>query len=84
MRVIILVAIGWVVGMGSRILLPGKSPGGFMTTSLVGVGGACLAMLVGRQLGWWHPGDAPGFILSLAGAILIFAVYRAYKRKKTA
>jgi uncharacterized membrane protein YeaQ/YmgE (transglycosylase-associated protein family) len=81
MRVIILVAIGWVAGMAARILLPGKSPGGFVTTTLIGTGGALLSMLVGRQMGWWHPGDAPGFILSLAGAIVIFAIYRAYKRK---
>lgn len=81
MRVVILVAIGWVVGMCARILLPGKSPGGFLTTTLIGVGGACIAMLIGRQLGWWRPGDAPGFILSLVGAIVLFAIYRAYKRK---
>jgi uncharacterized membrane protein YeaQ/YmgE (transglycosylase-associated protein family) len=81
MRVIILVAIGWIVGMGARILLPGKSPGGFLTTTLIGVGGACLAMLIGRQLGWWHPGDAPGFILSLLGAILLLALYRVYALK---
>jgi uncharacterized membrane protein YeaQ/YmgE (transglycosylase-associated protein family) len=81
MRGIILVAIGWIVGMGARILLPGKSPGGFITTTLIGIGGACLAMLIGRQFGWWHRGDAPGFFLSLLGAIVLFAIYRVYKRK---
>lgn len=81
MRVIILVAIGWIVGMCARALLPGKSPGGFAATTLIGIGGACLAMLIGRQFGWWHPGDAPGFFLSLLGAILLFAIYRAFKRR---
>ena len=81
MRVVVLVAIGWIVGMGARILLPGSAPGGFLTTTLVGVGGALLAVLIGRQFGWWHAGDAPGFFLSLAGAILLLALYRAFKRK---
>lgn len=81
MRIVILVAIGWIVGMGARILLPGKSPGGFVATTLIGTGGALLAVLVGSRFGWWHPGDAPGFFLSLAGAILLFVLYRAYKRK---
>lgn len=81
MRVIILVLIGWVVGMAARILLPGKSPGGFLTTTLIGTAGACLSILIGRQMGWWHPGDAPGFFLSLGGAILLFALYRVYMRK---
>jgi uncharacterized membrane protein YeaQ/YmgE (transglycosylase-associated protein family) len=81
MRIILLVLIGWFVGMGARILLPGKSPGGFVTTTLIGIAGACLSMAVGYRMGWWHPGDAPGFFLSLGGAIALFAIYRAYKRK---
>jgi uncharacterized membrane protein YeaQ/YmgE (transglycosylase-associated protein family) len=51
MRVVILVEIGWMVGMGARILLPGKSPGGFVTTTLIGIGGDCISILIGRQMG---------------------------------
>jgi len=81
MRVVVLVAIGWIVGMCARVLLPGKAPGGFLTTTLIGVGGALIAVLIGRQFGWWHRGDAPGFFLSLAPAILLLGLYRVYKGK---
>jgi uncharacterized membrane protein YeaQ/YmgE (transglycosylase-associated protein family) len=75
-----LVLIGWIAGMCAKLLVPGKSPG-FLATTLIGVGGALIAVLIGRSLGWWHPGDAPGFFLSLAGAIVLLALYRAVKRR---
>ena len=81
MRIVILVFIGWIVGMCAKLLLPGKSPGGFLSTVLIGIGGAIIAVLLGMQFGWWHPGDAPGFLLSLAAAILLLVLYRALKRK---
>ncbi len=80
MRVVVLVLIGWIAGMCAKLLVPGKSPG-FLTTALIGVGGALIAVLIGRAFGWWHPGDAPGFFLSLAGAIVLLALYRAVKRR---
>lgn len=83
LRMIVLVAIGWMVGLSARILLPGKGPDGFWTTTIIGTGGAVLAIAVGRLAGWWHPGDAPGFILSLVGAIMLLALYRVLKQKTT-
>jgi uncharacterized membrane protein YeaQ/YmgE (transglycosylase-associated protein family) len=80
LRIIILVFIGWIVGMCAKLLLPGKSPG-FVGTTLIGVAGAVIAVFIGRGLGWWHPGDAPGFFLSLAAAIILLALYEVYKRR---
>ncbi len=80
MRVIILVFIGWIAGMCAKLLLPVKSPG-FVGTTLIGVAGAVIAVFIGRGIGWWHPGDAPGFFLSLAAAIVLLAVYRRFKRQ---
>lgn len=81
LRVLILLFIGAVVGLCARVVLPGRSPGGFGTTVLVGVGGALLAASVGSWLGVWHHGEAPGFFLSLAGAVVLLALYRAYKAR---
>lgn len=81
LRIIILVFVGWIVGMCAQLLLPGKSPTGFVGATLIGIAGALIAVLIGRQFGWWHPGDAPGFFLSLAAAIVLLALYRAFKRK---
>jgi len=81
LRMIVLVAIGWIVGLSARALLPGKGPDGFWATTAVGVGGALFAVVVGRFVGWWHPGDAPGFVLSLLGAIMLLALYRVLRSK---
>jgi uncharacterized membrane protein YeaQ/YmgE (transglycosylase-associated protein family) len=81
LRMIGLVAIGWIVGLSARVLMPGKGPDGFWATTGIGVGGALIAMVVGRYAGFWHPGDAPGFILSLVGAIMLMALYRVLRSK---
>lgn len=81
LRMIVLVAIGWIVGLSARVLMPGKGPDGFLATTAIGVGGALIAVVIGRFLGFWHPGDAPGFILSLVGAIMLMALYRVLKSK---
>jgi uncharacterized membrane protein YeaQ/YmgE (transglycosylase-associated protein family) len=81
LRMIILVGIGFILGLSARMVLPGKGPDGFLATTAIGVGGAIIAVVLGRFAGWWHPGDAPGFILSLLGAIMILALYRVLKSK---
>ena len=73
--------MGWVIGMCAEILVPGKAPRSFVGTTLVGVGGAILGALIGRQFGWWHRGQVPGFILSLVGAILLLMIYRFLQRR---
>jgi uncharacterized membrane protein YeaQ/YmgE (transglycosylase-associated protein family) len=81
LRMIALVAIGWIAGLSLRGLLAGKGGDGLLATMAVGIGGAALAAVVGRFIGWWHRGDAPGFILSVVGAIMILALYRVLKGK---
>jgi uncharacterized membrane protein YeaQ/YmgE (transglycosylase-associated protein family) len=77
----IVVLIGWVLGMCAEILLPGKAPRSFAGTTLIGVGGAILGALVGRQFGWWHRGEIPGFFLSLLGAVLLLGLWRLVRRR---
>ena len=77
----VVILIGWIVGMCAELLLPGRAPRSFVGTTLVGVGGAILGSLVGRQFGWWHKGQAPGFILSVAGAIVLLALWRFFRHR---
>jgi uncharacterized membrane protein YeaQ/YmgE (transglycosylase-associated protein family) len=73
--------IGWIifgliVGAIAKLLMPGRDPGGFIVTMLLGIAGALLGGFLGRALGWYGPGDAAGFLMSLVGAILLLAIYR--------
>ena len=74
--------IGLIVGVVAKFLMPGKDPGGFIITMLLGVAGAFVAGFLGRALGWYQVGDPAGFIASVVGAILLLLVYRLATRKK--
>ncbi len=81
MYFLVVILIGWIVGMCAELLLPGNAPRGFVGTTLVGVGGALIGALVGREFGWWHRGQVPGFFLSLGGAIILLALWRFFRHR---
>ena len=70
--------IGLVVGAIAKLLMPGKDPGGIIVTMLIGVAGALLAGFLGQKLGWYTPGQGPGFIASIVGAMLLLFLYRLF------
>ena len=72
------IVIGLLAGGIAKLLMPGKDPGGFIITMLIGVAGALLAGFLGRALGWYdNPGEGPGIIASIIGAMLLLLIYRA-------
>ncbi|OGD15164.1 MAG: hypothetical protein A2W20_08565 [Candidatus Aminicenantes bacterium RBG_16_66_30] len=64
-----------------QIAAPGRDPGGFIITILLGIGGSFAATYIGQRLGWYHQGQPAGFIGAVLGAILILIVYRLIKRR---
>ena len=75
--------IGLVVGLIAKALMPGRDPGGFIITALLGIAGAFVAHMIGRGLGWYGEGQAAGFIASVVGAIVLLAIYRMLAGRKT-
>ncbi len=74
--------IGLIVGALAKLLMPGRDPGGIIVTIFLGIGGAFVALILGRLLGIYGAGDArPGFIASTLGAMLILLVYRMVRRR---
>lgn len=78
MSIIWTLIVGLVIGAIAKLLMPGKDPGGFIITMLLGVAGSLLANFVGAQLGWYAPGEASGIIASVVGAVILLAIYRAF------
>ena len=68
--------IGLIVGAVAKLLMPGKDPGGFIITMILGVIGAALAGWIGGAIGFYRPGEPVGFIASVLGAMLILWIYR--------
>ncbi len=76
--------IGLVIGAVAKLLMPGKDPGGFIITMLLGLAGSFIAGYLGQLIGWYKEGQAAGFIMSVLGAILLLYLYRLFTRKKAA
>jgi uncharacterized membrane protein YeaQ/YmgE (transglycosylase-associated protein family) len=68
--------IGLVVGIIAKFLMPGRDPGGFIITTLLGIAGAFVAHAIGRAMGWYAEGEPAGFLASVGGAIILLALYR--------
>lgn len=68
--------IGLIVGALAKLIMPGHDPGGIFVTMMLGVAGALIGRLIGRAIGMYAPGQHPGIIMSILGAILLLAIYR--------
>jgi uncharacterized membrane protein YeaQ/YmgE (transglycosylase-associated protein family) len=76
--------IGLVAGALAKLIMPGRDPGGIIITMALGVVGSLIAGFLGRALGWYQPGEGPGLIASVIGAILVLGIYRlAIGRRRT-
>lgn len=76
--------IGWIIfgviaGAIAKLLMPGRDPGGFIVTMLIGIVGAVIGGFIGRAL-WGSTGvddwSIGSFALAIGGAILLLAIYR--------
>jgi uncharacterized membrane protein YeaQ/YmgE (transglycosylase-associated protein family) len=83
MDILVTVIIGFFVGLVAKLIMPGRDPGGFIITTLLGIAGAFVARYLGAAMGWYDENDAAGFIASVIGAILLLGLYRlAFKRTR--
>lgn len=76
MHIIGWIVFGLVVGIVAKLLMPGRDPGGFVITAILGIVGALVGGFIGRLIGWYGEGDPVGFIMAVAGSILVLVVYR--------
>lgn len=78
------IVMGLIVGLVAKFVLPGKDPGGFIVTTLLGIAGAFVGGAIGSSLGF---GSVTGFdlrslLIAVGGAVLLLIVYRAVKRRQ--
>ena len=84
MDIIYTILIGFVVGIIAKLLTPGRDPGGFIITTLIGIAGAMVAKLVGQALNWYTAGESVGFLASIVGAVVLLLLYRAISGRRSA
>jgi uncharacterized membrane protein YeaQ/YmgE (transglycosylase-associated protein family) len=76
------ILMGLIVGLIAKVIMPGKDPGGFIVTILLGIAGAFLGGYIGSFLGF---GTVTGFnfgslLLAVGGAIILLIIYRQVKK----
>jgi uncharacterized membrane protein YeaQ/YmgE (transglycosylase-associated protein family) len=70
------IVFGLVVGIIAKLVTPGRDPGGFVITMLLGIAGALLGGFIGRAMGFYGPNETAGWLMSIGGAILLLILYR--------
>jgi uncharacterized membrane protein YeaQ/YmgE (transglycosylase-associated protein family) len=73
--------IGWIffgliVGIVAKFLTPGRDPGGFIVTILIGIAGALIGGFLGREMGLYREDDPVGFVMAVVGSIILLLLYR--------
>lgn len=82
MGILAWILFGLVVGVIAKLLMPGRDPGGFIITILLGIAGAVLGGFIGRMMGFYGPDESAGWIISILGAIILLALYRMMVRRR--
>ncbi|MET0620850.1 MAG: GlsB/YeaQ/YmgE family stress response membrane protein [Thermoanaerobaculia bacterium] len=77
--------IGWIifgliVGALAKFVMPGKDPGGWIITTLLGIVGALVGGFLGRMLGLYKENEPAGFIGAFLGAVLVLWIYRKTRK----
>jgi uncharacterized membrane protein YeaQ/YmgE (transglycosylase-associated protein family) len=81
MEIIGFIVFGLVVGAIAKLLMPGRDPGGLFATAMIGMIGALVGGLIGRYLLGRGETYAPGWIMSIAGALILLWLYRKFGRR---
>jgi uncharacterized membrane protein YeaQ/YmgE (transglycosylase-associated protein family) len=76
------ILFGLVVGVLAKFVMPGKDPGGFIITMLLGIVGAVVGGFLGRALGMYQPNEPAGLIMSIVGAVVVLALYRMVAHRR--
>ena len=77
------VILGLIVGVIAKVIMPGKDPGGFIITIILGIAGAFIGGFIASRIGF---GTVTGFdirslLIAVAGSVLLLIVYRMVKKK---
>ena len=77
------IVLGLIAGALAKLLMPGKDPGGFIVTILLGIAGAVVGGFIATRLGL---GSVTGFdlrslLIAIGGSALLLFGYRFLKRQ---
>ena len=83
MGIISWIIFGLIAGALAKLIMPGKDPGGWFVTILIGIAGAIIGGFLGSVIGF---GGISGFdlrslLVAIAGSMVLLYGYRLVKRR---
>jgi uncharacterized membrane protein YeaQ/YmgE (transglycosylase-associated protein family) len=82
--IILFLLFGLVVGVIARLIVPGREPGGWVMSIVLGIAGSFLGGLLGRTFGLYREGEPAGFVMSVIGAVIVVGIYSAIAKRARA
>jgi uncharacterized membrane protein YeaQ/YmgE (transglycosylase-associated protein family) len=77
------IVFGLVVGAIAKFVMPGRDPGGLVVTAGIGMLGALVGGLIGRYVLGRGETYTAGWIMSIVGAVILLALYRAIRGRSS-
>ena len=81
MHILWTILIGFFAGIVAKLIMPGRDPGGFIITTVLGIVGAFVATYLGQAIGWYRADEGAGFIGAIVGAVIVLAIYHGIRRR---
>jgi uncharacterized membrane protein YeaQ/YmgE (transglycosylase-associated protein family) len=82
MGIIACIIFGLIAGAIAKLLMPGRDPGGFIVTILIGIVGAVVGGFIGNAIGLGSVTgfDIRSFIVAVFGSVILLIIYRVLRR----
>jgi uncharacterized membrane protein YeaQ/YmgE (transglycosylase-associated protein family) len=81
-NIIYWIIVGFIAGAVAKFLMPGKDPGGFIITILLGIAGSIVGGYVGKMVGIAGSGIVGSLLVATGGAVLLLILYRFIVKRK--
>jgi uncharacterized membrane protein YeaQ/YmgE (transglycosylase-associated protein family) len=79
MDLLLFLVFGLVVGVLARVVVPKRTPGGWVTSIAVGMLGSVLGGFLAKILGIYGPGQPAGLFIAVMGAIVLLLGHDALR-----
>jgi uncharacterized membrane protein YeaQ/YmgE (transglycosylase-associated protein family) len=81
-EIIAMVVLGLIAGAIAKLLMPGRDPGGFIMTIVLGIAGSLVGGFLFNLIGIGDGETWAGLIGSIIGAVILLGIYRAVVRRR--
>jgi len=86
MGILAWIILGLIAGAIAKAIMPGRDPGGFIVTALIGIVGAVIGGFLGNMIfgiGGVSGVDIRSILISVVGALVLLWIYRMATRRRT-